>query len=278
MGIEVVAGIRLETRWIGQARSGQTVLVFLHEGLGCMAQWRDFPDRVAASLDLPALVYSRAGYGASDPVEWPRPLDYLNREGETHLPALLDHFGLERVVLIGHSDGATIALIAAGDDGKRIAAGDDGERMAAGSDRDGRVLGAVAMAPHSFVEDLCLEAIAKVTHIYRTTDLRDKLARYHGDNVDCAFWGWNATWLEPGFKHWHIRDHLAAIRAPVLVIQGASDEYASLEQVEIIRRTVPAGVRTLVLPQCGHTPQRDQAQAVFDAIVGFVRELGPVSA
>lgn len=260
MGIEVVAGIRLETRWIGQARSGQPVLVFLHEGLGCMAQWRDFPDRVAASLDLPALVYSRAGYGASAPVEWPRPLDYLNREGEIHLPALLDHFGLERVVLIGHSDGATIALVAAG------------------SDRDGRILGAVAMAPHSFVEDLCLEAIAKVTHIYRSTDLRDKLARYHGDNVDCAFWGWNATWLEPGFKHWHIRDHLAAIRAPVLVIQGTDDEYASLEQVEIIQCTVPAGARTLVLPQCGHTPQRDQAQAVFDAIVGFVRELGAVSA
>lgn len=260
MGIEVVDGTRLETRWIGQARSGQTVLVFLHEGLGCMAQWRDFPDRVAASLDLPALVYSRAGYGASDPVEWPRPLDYLNREGEIHLPALLDHFGLERVVLIGHSDGATIALVAAG------------------SDRDGRILGAVAMAPHSFVEDMCLEAIAKVTDIYRTTDLRDKLARYHGDNVDCAFWGWNATWLEPGFKHWHIRDHLAAIGTPVLVIQGADDEYATLEQVEIIQRIVPAGVQALVLPQCGHTPQRDQTQAVFDAIIGFVRPLVPVSA
>ena len=253
MGIEVVAGTRLETRWIGQARSGQTVLVFLHEGLGCMAQWRDFPDRVAAGLDLPALVYSRAGYGASDPVAWPRPLDYLNREGEIHLPALLDHFDLERVVLIGHSDGATIALVAAG------------------SDRDGRILGAVAMAPHSFVEDMCLEAIAQVTQIYRTTDLRDKLARYHGDNVDCAFWGWNATWLEPGFKHWHIRDHLAAIGTPVLVIQGADDEYATLEQVEIIQRIVPAGVQALVLPQCGHTPQRDQTEAVFDAIVGFVR-------
>jgi pimeloyl-ACP methyl ester carboxylesterase len=253
MGIEVVAGVRLETRWIGQARSGQTVLVFLHEGLGCMAQWRDFPDRVAASLDLPALVYSRAGYGASDPVDWPRPLDYLNREGEIHLPALLDHHGLDRVVLIGHSDGATIALVAAG------------------SDRDGRILGAVAMAPHSFVEDMCLEAIAKVTHIYRSTDLRGKLARYHGDNVDCAFWGWNATWLEPGFKHWHIRDHLAAIGAPVLVIQGACDEYATLEQVEIIQRLVPAGAQALVLPQCGHTPQRDQTEAVFDAIVGFVR-------
>lgn len=260
LGIEVVADTRLETRWVGKPRSGAPVLVFLHEGLGCMAQWRDFPDRVAASLDLPALVYSRAGYGASDPVGWPRPLDYLNREGEIHLPALLDHFGLEQVVLIGHSDGATIALVAAG------------------SDRDGRVLGAVAMAPHSFVEDMCLEAIAKVTDIYRSTDLRDKLARYHGDNVDCAFWGWNATWLEPGFKHWHIRDHLAAIRVPVLVIQGADDEYATLEQVEIIRRTVPAEVLTLVLPQCGHTPQRDQTQAVFDAVIGFVRPLLPVSA
>lgn len=247
-----VAGVRLETRWIDQPRPGQPVLVFLHEGLGCMAQWRDFPDRVAAALGLPALIHSRAGYGGSDPVALPRPVDYLNREGEIHLPALLDQAGVDRAILIGHSDGATIALVAAG------------------SDRDDRIVGVVAMAPHSFVEDMCLEAIAQVTDIYRKTDLRQRLARYHGDNVDCAFWGWNSTWLEPEFKHWHIRPHLTAISAPVLVIQGEDDEYATLAQVEIIRDSVPATVQTLVLPACGHAPQRDQAEAVLAAITGFL--------
>ena len=248
----MVAGVRLETRWIGRPRPGRPVLVFLHEGLGCMAQWRDFPDRVAAALDLPALVHSRAGYGGSDPVVLPRPVDYLNREGEIHLPALLDQAGVDRAVLVGHSDGATIALVAAG------------------SDRNGRIVGVVAMAPHSFVEDMCLEAIARVSDIYRKTDLRQRLARYHGDNVDCAFWGWNSTWLEPAFKHWHIRPHLAAIAAPVLVIQGEDDEYATLAQVEVIGDSVPAAVQTLVLPDCGHTPHRDQAEAVLAAITGFL--------
>ncbi|WP_249209099.1 alpha/beta fold hydrolase [Magnetospirillum sulfuroxidans] len=255
----MVATARLETRWIGDRPAGRPVLVFLHEGLGCMAQWRDFPDRVAAAVGLPALVYSRLGYGGSDPVALPRPVDYLNREGEIHLPALLDQAGIDQAILIGHSDGATIALVAAGSDGDR------------------RVLGVVAMAPHSFVEDMCLQAIAAVTDIYRDTDLRQRLARYHGDNVDCAFWGWNSTWLEPAFKHWHIRSHLAAISVPVLVIQGEDDEYATLAQVDIIRDTVPAGAQCLVLPACGHTPQRDQAEAVLAAIVGFVSLVSPVS-
>ena len=253
----VVSGVRLECRWIGAPRPGAPVLVFLHEGLGCLAQWRDFPDRVAASLGLPALVYSRAGYGASDPVGLPRPLDYLDREGEIHLPAVLDRAGIDQAILIGHSDGATIALVAAG------------------HDPAGRIKAVVAMAPHSFVEDMCVEAIAKVATLWRDTDLRQRLARHHGDNVDCAFLGWNDTWLRPEFKRWHIRDHLAAIRAPVLVIQGEDDEYATLAQVEIVRDLVPGGAGILVLPACGHSPQKDQAQAVLDAIVAFVRPVPP---
>lgn len=252
-----VGGVRLECRWIGVRRPGVPVLVFLHEGLGCVAQWRDFPDRVAQALDLPALVYSRLGYGGSDPVALPRPVDYLDREGCVHLPAVLDEAGIDQAILIGHSDGGTIALVAAGDD------------------RHGRIKAVVAMAPHSFVEDLCLTAIAQVTALWRTTDLRQRLARYHGANVDCAFKGWNDTWLHPDFKAWHIRHFLAAIRVPVLVIQGQDDEYASLAQVDIVRQLVPGGAETLVLPACGHAPQKDQEQAVRDAIVAFVRPLSP---
>lgn len=255
----VVSGVRIECRWVGRRRPGVPVLVFLHEGLGCVAQWRDFPDRVAAALDMPALVYSRAGYGGSDPVDLPRPVDYLNREAALHLPALLDQAGIDRAILIGHSDGGTIALAAAGLQGQ------DGRR----------ILGVVAMAPHSFVEDMCLEAIAKVTQVWRDTDLRDRLARHHGSNVDCAFLGWNDTWLHPDFKHWHIRDLLAEIRVPVLVIQGQDDEYATPAQVEVVRDLVPAAVRTLVLPECGHAPQKDQADQVLAAIVDFVRPLAP---
>lgn len=256
----LVNGSRLECRWIGQAQSGRPVLVFLHEGLGSVAQWRDFPDRVAQALGLPALVYSRAGYGGSDPVTLPRPTDYLNQEGCLYLPAVLDQAHIDQAILVGHSDGGTIALVAAGDEGRR-------------QPTDSRILGVVAMAPHSFVEDLCVDAIAKVTDIWRDTDMREKLARYHGDNVDCAFHGWNDTWLRPEFKHWHIRDFLADIRVPVLVIQGEDDEYASLEQVTIVRDLVPGGARTLVLPQCGHSPQKDQADLVAQAIVDFVGSL-----
>lgn len=260
----VVNDSRLECRWIGQAQSGQPVLVFLHEGLGSAAQWRDFPDRIAGALGLPALVYSRAGYGGSDPVSLPRPVDYLDREGCDHLPAVLDQAGIGKAILIGHSDGGTIALVAAGDEGRR-------------QPSDPRILGVVAMAPHSFVEDLCVEAIAKVTDIWRQTDMRQKLARYHGDNVDCAFHGWNDTWLRPEFKNWHIRQFLAAIRVPVLVIQGEDDEYASLEQVTIVRDLVPGGAQTLVLPQCGHSPQKDQPDQVAQAITAFVNRLMPAA-
>ncbi|MGE4281232.1 MAG: alpha/beta fold hydrolase [Magnetospirillum sp.] len=260
----IVAGKRLEYRWIGQAQSGRPVLVFLHEGLGCVAQWRDFPDRVAQALGMSALVYSRAGYGGSDPIALPRPVDYLNQEGCVHLPALLDQAGIDKAILVGHSDGGTIALVAAGDEGRQQPV-------------DPRILGLVAMAPHSFVEDLCVEAIAKVTDIWRQSDMRQKLARYHQDNVDCAFHGWNDTWLRPEFKHWHIRDFLAAIRVPVLVIQGEDDEYASLEQVTIVRDLVPGGAQTLVLPQCGHSPQKDQPDQVADAIIAFVSALMPAA-
>lgn len=248
-----VDGIRLECRWVGRPLAGRPVLVFLHEGLGSVSLWRDFPDQVAAATGLPAFVYSRQGYGGSAPVALPRPLDYLEREARDVLPRVLDAAGIASAILVGHSDGATIALVHAATDGS------------------GRVRALAALAPHTFVEDMCVAAIAQVRETYAET-LRPRLQRHHGANVDCAFHGWNDTWLHPGFKAMELRPMLAGITVPTLVIQGEDDEYATAAQVDAVADTVSGPVRALMLPQCGHSPQRDQPQAVIDAIVELVRE------
>jgi pimeloyl-ACP methyl ester carboxylesterase len=253
----IIDGIRLECRRIAGA---EPTLVFLHEGLGSVSLWRDFPDRVAAATGLAALVYSRQGYGGSSPVPVPRPLDYMQREGTDGVPRVLDALGLERVILIGHSDGASIALVNAA------------------LDRTERVAGLVVMAPHSFVEDMCTAAIAEARTAYETTELRARLARHHGDNVDCAFWGWNRAWLDPGFKAWNIQEYLPSIRAPVMVIQGWQDEYGTESQVEAITRLVPAGAETVMLDKCGHSPHKDQPEATLAAIAGFVARIRPPAA
>lgn len=246
-----IDGVRLECRWIGRARAGVPVLVFLHEGLGSVSLWRDFPDRVAEATGLPAFLYSRQGYGGSAPVSLPRPLDYLEREGRDVLPRVLDAAGITSAILIGHSDGASIALIHAA------------------LDRSGRVRALAAMAPHTFVEELCVAAIAQVRESYAET-LRPRLERHHGANVDGAFHGWNDTWLQPGFKAMELRPMLAGITVPVLVIQGEDDEYATAAQVEAVSENVSGPVRALMLPACGHSPQRDQTQAVLEALVELV--------
>ncbi|HYH19741.1 MAG TPA: alpha/beta hydrolase [Azospirillum sp.] len=247
-----VAGARLEYRWIAPARTGRPTLVFLHEGLGCVALWKDFPDRVAAATGCGALVYSRAGYGRSSPVPVPRPLRYMHDEGLEVLPALLDQLDLRDVVLVGHSDGASIALIRAG------------------NDRGGRLSGAVVMAPHVFNEDVSVASIAKAAEAYRDGDLRSRLRRLHGDNVDCAFWGWNRAWLDPGFRAWNIEEHLPGIRVPVLAIQGSDDEYGTAAQVEAIEAKAGGPVEVLMLDGCGHSPHRDQPEATLAAIRDFV--------
>lgn len=246
-----VDGVRLEARRIA-GPADKPVLVFLHEGLGSMGLWRDFPDRVAEAAGLAALIYSRQGYGGSDPVEVPRPLDYMQREGSRVLPRLLEAEGITRSILVGHSDGASIAIVAAG----------SGEARG--------VEGLVLMAPHVFVEDMCIEAIGQTRAAYEQGGLRERLARHHGANVDCAFSGWNRAWLDPGFKAWDIRSYLAGIRVPTLVIQGEDDEYGTHLQYDAIRGAVP-GCRVAVLPDCGHSPQKDQPQATLAAILGLVR-------
>lgn len=251
-GFVTVAGRRLEYRFVGPQPGQAPTLVLLHEGLGSVGLWGDFPDRLQHATGCGVFAWSRAGYGASDPVDLPRPLDYMEREAVEGLPPLLEAIGFERGVLIGHSDGASIAAVHAG----RI--------------RDPRVEAVVLIAPHFLVEEMCVAAIAQARSAYAITDLRAKLARWHAD-VDVAFRGWNDAWLDPQFRFWDIRDALATIGRPMLVIQGAQDQYGTLVQVETACALSPAPVMTEILPGVRHSPHREAPDATLAAITGFLR-------
>ena len=244
--------VRLEPRHAVGA--DQPMLVFLHEGLGSVALWKEFPAEVVAATGCPALVYSRYGYGKSDPLSAPRNVDYMHREALEVLPQVLDQFEIRCPVLVGHSDGASIALIHAGA-GKRP------------------VRGVVAMAPHVFVEDITVKSIAEAKIAFQHTDLRQKLARYH-DEVVSAFTGWNDIWLHPDFRRWNIEGYLPGIDVPVLLIQGEDDQYGTVAQVSAVARQVSGPVETLMLPGCGHSPhQSAQKTATIAAIASFTARL-----
>ena len=248
-----VAGCRLEYYWTRPPASAETVLVFLHEGLGSAALWRDFPAAVAAATGYPALVYSRYGYGGSDVFGEPRGVDYMHREALQVLPALREKFDIVDPVLVGHSDGASIALIHAG-------AGKWPVRALA------------LAAAHVFVEDQSVAGIEAAKVAYETTDLPQKLARHHAA-ADKTFFGWNDIWLDPAFRRWNIERYLAAIECPTLVIQGEDDEYGTIAQVAAIRDQVSGPVETRVLAACGHSPHRDQPAQTLDAVAGFIKNL-----
>jgi pimeloyl-ACP methyl ester carboxylesterase len=230
----------------------QPPLVFLHEGLGSVTLWRDFPDKVAAGLSARALVYSRFGYGQSDALLARNTPRFMHDEALDVLPGLLDRLGIERPLLIGHSDGASIALIHAAASGRPVR-------------------GLVLMAPHVFVEPICVASIARIRATYLNTDLKQRLAKYHA-HVDDAFLGWADTWLLPEFLSWSIEDLLPAVGQPMLLIQGRDDEYGTLAQLARIEAGVKGPSTRLVLADCGHSPQRDQEAAVLDAIVAFARQ------
>lgn len=232
--------------------SKRPTLVFLHEGLGSAAQWRDFPDKLAQSTGCGAFIYSRYGYGGSAPAPLPRPIGYMHDEARI-LADLLEKQGIADPILVGHSDGASIALIHAF------------------SQRSPLPRSAVVMAPHVFVEDISVRSIAAAKVAWETTDLREKLKRWHGENVDCAFLGWNGAWLDPAFRDWSLESGLPLIRCPLLVIQGEDDAYGTLEQVRRIEAQSGGPVETLVLAGCGHAPHKDQPEKTFDAISAFVR-------
>lgn len=245
--------LRLELARVGLAESPRPHVIFLHEGLGSVAQWKDFPDRFCRAHGFAGLVYSRYGYGNSTP----RPHDerwgpdYLHRQAREVLPALIDRLGLVKPWLFGHSDGASIALLAAAHLGDELA-------------------GAVVAAPHIMVEDIAIRGIRAARDAYLNGPLRDRLARHHAD-VDSAFWAWNDTWLDPGFQDWDIRADVEKIHIPLMAIQGVDDEYGTLEQVEGIARLAPQ-TRLLVLPGCGHAPHRDATERVIEEAGRFIIE------
>jgi pimeloyl-ACP methyl ester carboxylesterase len=251
MSFVTLDGVTLEYRMILGDALGPP-LVFLHEGLGSMGLWRDFPDKLARRLSTRALVYSRRGYGKSDALAGPRDTRFMHEEAMRALPALLDRLGMTAPILIGHSDGASIALIHAA----------QGTRP---------VTGLVLMAPHVFVEPVTLESIARVAKRYATTDLRKRLANYHS-HVDDAFLGWSRAWLDPAFATWSLGAEVQRLTTPTLLIQGMDDEYGTLAQLDAFE-VAPAPVQRLVLDQCGHAPWREQEAAVLDAISGFAARL-----
>jgi len=224
-------------RWGGDRPSGPA-LVLLHEGLGCVAMWRDFPALLADVTGCRVFAYSRLGYGQSDPVRLPRSTGYMHEEAEEWLPRVLDVAGVDGCVLVGHSDGASIAAIHAG------------------SRRDGRVRGLVLIAPHFFVEDMTVQSIAAIRRAYEQGDLRARLARYHAD-VDVAFYGWNDTWLDPAFRGWDITEYLPRIRIPALVLQGADDPYGTAAQPRAAERLMRGTVRVRLIAGARHAPQQE---------------------
>ncbi len=249
MAFVTVRSRRIEIERIEVARTGRPTLVFLHEGLGSIAMWRDFPSRVTHATGCNGFVYSRYGYGGSTPLQEPRAVGYMHDEALLALPDLLDQLGIERPILVGHSDGGSIALIHAGAGLRPVA-------------------GVVTLAAHVMVEAVSVESIRAARTAYENADLRERLARYHGD-VESAFWGWNRIWLDPDFRAWNIEEYLPRITCPVLAIQGEDDEYGTREQLERIGREI-ADVEILHLEDCRHSPHRDQPQAVLDAMTRFV--------
>jgi len=243
IGWAEVAEERLEVLRIAPERAGPS-LVFLHEGLGSVAGWRDFPRTLCDRLDAPGLVYSRRGYGRSTPFDGTRGTDYLHREAWNVLPALLDQLGIAAPLLVGHSDGGSIALLYAARHAPRAIA---------------------IMAPHVFVEDVTITGIRAAREAWKHGRLRAPLARMH-DDPDGAFFGWNDGWLDPAFRLWNIEAELPKIRCPVLAIQGVDDQYGTMEQLDRLAAGVHSPCRLLKLEDCGHAPQRDQPKAVTEAI------------
>ena len=243
---------QLEYRSIGPRSNAAPTLVLLHEGLGCVALWNDFPERLAAETGLGVFLYSRAGYGASSTIALPRPLSYMHHEAREVLPRVLQAIGFQRGLLIGHSDGASIATIYAG------------------STEDHRISGLVLIAPHFFVEDMGLAAIAQAKVAFESGDLRQRLARWH-QNVDTAFKGWNGAWLDPGFRAWDITDALAYIRVPVAIIQGVDDQYGTQRQIAVAEEECYCPVEVTLLEGVQHAPQRESPDRVVQVIAEFAK-------
>lgn len=253
MPFTTVAGGRIEYERIAGTGGGGPEIVMLHEGLGSVSMWRDFPREVAEATGRDVLAYSRHAYGRSAPLRGPRFPRFMHDEALVVLPELLDTLAVRRPILLGHSDGGSIALVHAGASGRDVA-------------------GLILLAPHVMVEDISVASIAAARDAYEHGDLRARLARHH-DDVDGAFRGWNGVWLSPEFRGWTIEEYLPRVACPVLAVQGEDDEYGTMEQVDRIARAA-ADVELLKLPGCGHFPHRDRPADVLAAITRFVKRVG----
>lgn len=251
ISIAHVLGATLEYAWTGDPAQPHP-LVLLHDSLGSVRTWKDFPERLAQATGHAVLAYSREGFGGSSKLSRPRWREYMHHEAETVLPAFLAAVGVLRPILFGHSDGATIALIASG----------------AHPDLSP---GIILEAPHVFVEPITLAGIEAAKEVYRTTNLREKLTRYHPD-PDATFAAWTETWTAPYFKDWNVEEYVPKVRCPVLMIQGMQDEYGSIRQLEAIKQG-RADRAIMMLDACAHSPHRDQPDAVLKAAADFVRKL-----
>lgn len=257
-GLLQIGQQKLEYRMIGPRPDAAPTIVMLHEGLGCVGLWNDFPDRLQKATGCGVFVYSRAGYGQSSPVALPRPLTYMHDEARDVLPALLDKIGFRRGLLLGHSDGASISTIYAG------------------THQDHRLGGLVLIAPHFFTEDIGIASIVEAKRVYKSGDLRARLARWHAD-VDNAFRGWNDAWLNPEFRKWDIAEQLAYIRVPILIVQGEDDQYGTVKQIEAATRECYCPVEVALLKGAKHSPQREQPEATLKAISDFIAHVLQVS-
>lgn len=252
-------GKSLEYACWGPSPDEAPTIVMLHEGLGCVALWRDWPARLAEATGWGVMAYSRAGYGQSDPADLPRPVDYMTREALEVLPEVLDAIGFRRGILLGHSDGATIAL------------------EYAGGVEDHRVRGLIVMAPHLFTEPAGLAEIKRASESFATTDLRERMARYHRD-PDHTFRGWADSWLNPEFANWNVAECVDYLRVPVLAIQGRQDQYGTLAQIDEIESRSYAPVEVAILDDCRHAPHVEHPEAVLSEMAEFVRRLERIEA
>ncbi len=250
-----IAGTKLECRWVGPRADEAQTIVALHEGLGCVKMWKAFPEALSEATGMGVFVYSRAGYGASDPVSLPRPVSYMHDEATRVLPDLLDAIGFQRGVLLGHSDGGSIATIYTG------------------SIQDHRIRGLVLYAPHFFVEDVSIDSIRKAKADFDSGALRDKLAPYHGANVDIAFNGWADAWLDPAFRDWSIEDAIAHIRVPTQIVQGEDDAYGTVAQIEMAVDEAYSPVDAELIPGCGHAPHMEKPEETLAVTKAFIDRL-----
>ncbi len=253
-GFLELAPLRLEYRMIGPPPSEAPTIVLLHEGLGCVGLWGAFPEQLAAATGAGVFVYSRTNYGESSAGQLPRSINFMHEEALEVLPRVFSAIGFERGILLGHSDGASIATIYLG------------------GVQDHRVRGLVLMAPHFFTEDMGIAQIRRTKEEYETGNLREKLQRWH-DNVDSAFYSWNRPWLDPEFRAWDITEALGYIRVPILIVQGADDQYGTVKQIEVAQQECYCPVETAILPGVRHSPHRDAPALTLKTVAAFINRL-----